>query len=146
MLSPNTIKPAKGSRHTTKRVGRGNSSGKGTYSARGGKGQTARSGAHRTAIRAFKASLQKVPKLRGFTSLVSKKETVSLAVLAEKIKEGEVITPRYLKTLGLVGKPAHGVKLVAGKTEFNKKVTFQGCLASKKAVEMIEKAGGKITF
>jgi large subunit ribosomal protein L15 len=146
MLSPNTIKPAKGSKHTVKRVGRGNSSGKGTYSARGGKGQTARSGTRRTAIRAFKASLQKVPKLRGFSSLINKKETVSLKVLAEKIKDGEVINPRYLKTLGLIGKPANGVKLVAGKEEFNKKVTFQGCLASKKAIEMIEKAGGKIMF
>lgn len=145
-LLPNTIKPAKGSHHTVKRVGRGNASGKGTYSARGGKGQTARSGSHRTAIRAFKASLQKVPKLRGFNSLVSKKETVSLAALAEKVKEGEVITPRYLKILGLVGKPGNGVKLVAGKKDFDKKVTFQGCLASKKAVEMIEKAGGKIIF
>jgi len=40
----NSIKPNKGSRRTFKRLGRGNGSGKGTYSGRGCKGQNSRSG------------------------------------------------------------------------------------------------------
>ena len=39
MLSLNTIKKSKGSHKNKKRVGRGNASGRGTYSTRGQKGQ-----------------------------------------------------------------------------------------------------------
>ena len=79
-LSPNTIKPARGSkRHSHKQLGRGNSSGKGTSSGRGGKGQTARSGGkNRTKIRGMRASLLRIPKLRGFSSIKPKAETVTL--------------------------------------------------------------------
>ena len=44
MVKQNNISPARGSRHATKRVGRGNGSGHGTYSGRGCKGQKARAG------------------------------------------------------------------------------------------------------
>lgn len=44
MLDLSNLKPAPGSRKKAKRVGRGNSSGHGTTSGRGSKGQKARSG------------------------------------------------------------------------------------------------------
>lgn len=44
MVLLHTIKPDEGSRFSSKRVGRGNGSGKGTFSTRGCKGQNARSG------------------------------------------------------------------------------------------------------
>lgn len=44
MLRLNNLKPAKGSRHKFKRVGRGTSSGHGKTCCRGHKGQTSRSG------------------------------------------------------------------------------------------------------
>jgi large subunit ribosomal protein L15 len=44
MLSTNTIKPNTGSRKKFKRLGRGNGSGKGTFSGRGMNGQNCRSG------------------------------------------------------------------------------------------------------
>jgi len=143
-LTPATIKPARKSHRWTKRVGRGNASGRGTYSGRGGKGQTARSGGKsRRRIRAFKASLLKVPKLRGFKSLKPKKETVTLSAIERVAKENEIITPIRLKERGLIGKPQFGVKVVAT-GEIKKKITLKGCLVSKKALELIEKAGGQI--
>lgn len=145
-LSAHTIKPSKQSRRTKKRVGRGNASGKGTFAARGLKGQRARSGGKGgTKLKGFKQSLLKIPKLRGFNSLQPKKEVVSLAILEKNTQEGDVVTPYYLKKKKLVAKPQNGVKIVAT-GELKKKITIKGCLASKKAVELIEKAGSKIIF
>ena len=44
MLTTQSIKPTTGSRNKSKRLGRGNGSGKGTFSGRGMNGQNARSG------------------------------------------------------------------------------------------------------
>ena len=124
-LSATTIKPGKNSRRTSKRLGRGNSSGKGTYSARGLKGQRSRSGGKsRTQIRGFKASLQKVPKLRGFTSIHAKKETVTLATLERIAKDGALVTPRSLDKAGVLNHPENGVKIVA-RGELKKKIIIK---------------------
>lgn len=144
-LRPGTIKPAQGSkRHSHKQLGRGNGSGKGTMSGRGGKGQTARSGGkHRTEIRGMRASLLKIPKVRGFSAIKAKMETVSLRDLDRVALENKEINPIYLKEMGVIGKPQNGVKIVASGA-LTKKLNIVGCKASKKAVELIEKAGGKI--
>jgi large subunit ribosomal protein L15 len=44
MLSLTNLKPTSGSRKTSKRLGRGNASGKGTTCGRGANGQNSRSG------------------------------------------------------------------------------------------------------
>ncbi|MBU2542674.1 50S ribosomal protein L15 [Patescibacteria group bacterium] len=146
VLTPSTIKPAKNSKRKSKRVGRGNSSGKGTYSARGLKGQKSRSGGKSgNQRRGFKSSLQKIPKLRGFKSLDPKKETVTLSVLERAVKDGNLVNPAFLNKMGLISRPQNGVKIVAtGK--LTKKIEVRGCLVSKKAVELIEKVGGSVKF
>jgi len=145
-LTPATIKPAKGSRQKTKRVGRGNASGRGTYSGRGGKGQTARSGGKkRTQIRGFKAYLQKIPKVRGFKSMYPRLETVTLAQLEKFGVEGQEITPVFLKEKGLIGNLQKGVKIV-GSGEIKKKLIIRGCSISQKAAEMIKQTGGQVIF
>lgn len=145
-LTPFTIKPAVGAKTTSKRVGRGNGSQKGTTAARGGKGQTARSGGgKRTQIRAFKNQLLKTPKLRGFKSIYQKSAVITLSRISKFFKDNEEVNPKILKRKGLVPDSAKEVKiLVAG--ELDKKLTFTGCIASKKAAEMIEKAGGKLVY
>ncbi|MFA4830941.1 MAG: 50S ribosomal protein L15 [Patescibacteria group bacterium] len=145
-LAPNTIKPARGSQKKSKRVGRGNASGKGTYAARGLKGQKARSGGKGGLKRlGFKQSLQKVPKLRGFNSLYPKKGVVTLATLERVCSEEEKVTPVLLAKKGVVRSSLNGVKIVAS-GELKKKLEIRHCIASKKAIELIEKAGGTITF
>ena len=144
-LSPSTLS-SKRVKKNTKRVGRGNASGKGNYSARGMKGQRSRSGGKGGLMkRAFKAQLQKVPKLRGFTSPNPKAETVTLAVLEKVAVEGTEITPYFLKQQKVISSVKNGAKIVAT-GELKKKLTIKNCLATKKAVEAIEKAGGKIIF
>jgi large subunit ribosomal protein L15 len=141
-----TIKSPKGSRKKSKRVGRGNSSQKGTTAGRGMKGQRARSGGKsRGAIRAFKSSLQKVPKLRGFKSITPAKEVVTLSTLDRVATEGATVNPAFLKNKGVIRDTKNGVKILAT-GEISKKVNVVGCLASKKAVEAIEKAGGTLVF
>jgi len=145
-LTAHTIYPAPGSKKKYKRLGRGNASGKGTMSGRGGKGQTARTGGRSgTERRGFKASLQKIPKLRGFKSLQPRMEIVTLATLQRIIAEGAEITPAYLKLRGVISRPENGVKILATGT-LSKKVSVSGCVASKAAVEAIEKAGGNLVF
>lgn len=143
-LTPSTIKPGKRVKHSTKRVGRGNGSQKGTYSARGLKGQRARSGGKRGLLRrAFKAQLQKVPKVRGFKSKYIRPEIVTLAVLNRICEEGAVVTVGFLNKKGIISDGSKGVKVVAtGKIE--KKILVQGLLATKEALAAIEKAGGKL--
>lgn len=146
ILSASTIKAAPGSRRQSKRVGRGNASQRGSKSGRGTKGQRARSGGKRgTARLGFKQSLQKIPKQRGFTSLSSKFETVTIATLERLAISGDTVTPHYLKAKKAIGHPERGVKIV-GNTALTKKIAVKGCLASKGALAAIEKAGGSLTF
>ncbi len=140
------IKSSPSRKTRKKRVGRGNASGKGTYAGRGLKGQRARSGGKSgTKLRGFKQSLQKIPKVKGFKSLKPKRETVSLEKLNKYFTDGGLVTPAILKKKGLISRPRNGVKIV-GSGKLDKKLTIKGCIASKKAVELIEKKGGKIIY
>lgn len=145
-LSPHTIKSSKGAKKSSRRVGRGNAAGGGTYAGRGLKGQRSRSGGKGgLKRRGFKQALQKVPKLRGFKSPHAKKAVVTLSTLERVAKAGEVVTPWTLEQVGVIARAATGVKIVARGT-LTKKVDVQSCVASKAAVEAIEKAGGSISF
>ncbi|NCO04939.1 MAG: 50S ribosomal protein L15 [Candidatus Magasanikbacteria bacterium] len=145
-ITAHTIETSKGSTRKAKRVGRGNGSGKGTYSARGLKGQRSRSGGKSgNKRRGLKAALQKMPKLRGFKSPHDKKETITLRTLNIICKDGDKVTPFTLKDIGVVGKPDRGVKIVAT-GELEKKLIITGCHATKQALEKIEKAGGSLSF
>lgn len=145
-LSAHTINASSGTRKSSKRVGRGNASGKGTYASRGLKGQRARSGGKGgTQRRGFKASLQKVPKLRGFNSLNAKPETVTLATLSRICKDGDAVTPNFLANKGVIDKPQHGVKIL-GTGSLDKKITVKNCLLTKTALAAVEKAGGNVIF
>lgn len=145
-LNLHTIKKTKGARKKRKRVGRGNASQKGTTAGRGMKGQKSRSGGKGGTKRlGFKQSLQKVPKLRGFKSKQPNKEVVTLSTLNRITKNDDFVTPSFLKKKGVVDKPQAGIKIIAT-GELKKKITVKGCLASKKAVEAIEKAGGTLEF
>lgn len=145
-IAAENLSPGKRVKKNVKRLGRGNASGKGTYSARGLKGQKSRSGGRGgLKLKGFKQSLQKVPKLRGFKSPHKKPETVTLERLQAVCNDGETVTPYLLHERGVISAPKRGAKIVAtGSLE--KKLNFEGCVASKGALEAIEKAGGKMTF
>ena len=84
----------------------------------------------------------KVPKLRGFKSIYAKSASVNLDVLERIVKDGDTITPAFFKTKGLIKNMEGGIKIL-GEGVLTKKIIVKGCLVSKKAVEAIEKAGGR---
>ncbi|HUT22364.1 MAG TPA: 50S ribosomal protein L15 [Candidatus Bipolaricaulota bacterium] len=137
-----TIKSADGKKR--KRIGRGNSSGHGTYSGRGQKGQKSRSGGKKgLKLKGFKRSLLTIPKLRGFHSQFPKMQNVNLTDLEKRFNEGELVTPVTLADKNLIKDASFGVKILSdGKVA--KKLQFKDCHFSKAAAEKIAAAGGVI--
>jgi large subunit ribosomal protein L15 len=125
-------------------VGRGGK--KGTYSGRGGKGQTARSG--RKVVPIIRELIKRYPKLKGYRSFVLEDTTavVNLDALEKHFKDGDVVNPENLVKRGII-------RMVKGKTpkvkllgdgSLTKKIIVQMCKTSKAAKEAIEKAGGTV--
>ena len=90
MLSLTNVKPNSGSRKTSKRLGRGNGSGKWTFCGRGCNGQNSRSGGWVAAWFEWGQTplFRRMPKLKGFSNAKFKTEyniinISDLAVLAE---------------------------------------------------------------
>lgn len=131
------------STHSRKVVGRGLGSGHGTYSTRGGKGQTARTG-HSKMPANFEGGRQplvrQMPKLRGFRSLNSKTLAVSLSKL-NVFGDGDTVNLQALIKQGIVDSETASVKLLRG--ELKKKLNVK-LPVSQSAKEAIEKAGGKV--
>lgn len=138
------LKPAEGSKHSSKRIGRGTGSGLGRNAGKGEKGQKARSGGGvRPGFEGGQMPLyRRLPK-RGFTNIFAKK-IISINVERLNIFEnGTEITPEVLLENRVVSKIADGIKLL-GNGNIDKSLTIKGCKVSKAAVEKIEAAGGKV--
>ena len=138
------LKPRPGSKHRTKRLGIGESSGHGKTSGRGGKGQTARSGG---SIRlGFEGGqmplLRRIPK-RGFNNrtFCTEFSTVNVEELNE-FENGATVTPEALVEHGILRKLLDGVKILGG-GELKKKLTVKAQKFSASARERITKAGGQ---
>ncbi|MEK7624781.1 MAG: 50S ribosomal protein L15 [Patescibacteria group bacterium] len=144
MLQVHTIRAAEGSRHRTKRVGRGNASGHGTSSTRGGKGQTARSGGTRgLAQKAFKRLMQSAPKLGGFKSISSGPVEIYLHNLEKNFTAGETVDLKALLEKRLIGVNDRAAKAVL-KGELTKKLTV-AIPTTKGAAEKIKAVGGTLS-
>lgn len=142
-----TIKPFKHSQKKAKRIGRGLGSGHGAYSTRGMKGQKARSGGSKgLKLRGLRATLLRVPKLRGFKSIHKKAIHLNVQTLNESFSHGDVVTPETLLEKKLIRLPnarAMTIKILGDGT-LTKQLTIQHCLVSKTAKIKIEKAGGTV--
>ena len=139
------LKPAKGSTHSKKRVGRGHGAGLGRNAGRGDKGYHSRSGSkHRPWFEGGQMPLhRRVPK-RGFSNFLFKKEyqIVNISDL-DKI-ESELIDPSVMRENGLVKYALRPIK-VLGNGELNKKVNVTASAFSSSATKKIEKKGGTVT-
>ncbi len=138
------LKPAKGSVHARKRVGRGPGSGLGKTAGRGEKGQKSRSGfARKPGFEGGQMPLhRRVPK-RGFSNYPFRKEfaTVNLGRL-EGFEAGTIVTPELLLKLGIVRQLHAGLKVLAD-GELTKALTVHAHRFSAKAKERIASLGGK---
>ena len=133
------------------RVGRGIGSGKGKTSSRGHKGQKSRSG---VSIKSFEGGqmplYRRLPK-RGFKSF--KKDSTAILNL-DKIQTmidkksnnlKDSINLKILKEKKLVGKKYLKLKILCS-GEIKKNIEISANFASKKALEKIEKVGGKLSL
>jgi large subunit ribosomal protein L15 len=139
----NSIKPASGSKHARRRVGRGIGSGLGKTAGRGHKGQKSRSGGyHKVGFEGGQMPLQRRLPKRGFKSTTLKYNAeITLADL--QILGVDEVDMLVLKQAGLVGQLAKVVKVI--KTgELSKKVSLKGVGATAAAKAAIEAAGGSV--
>ncbi len=131
------------------RVGRGIGSGKGKTSGRGVKGQKSRSG---VAIKSFEGGqmplYRRLPK-RGFNPVSSGQvailnlEKIQSFIDKKTIKTAETLNSDLLKKLKIINKNSTKLKIL-GTGEIKDKINIEANLASKSAVEKLEKIGGTI--
>jgi large subunit ribosomal protein L15 len=142
-LGLSTLRPAKGSTQSRKRVGRGPGSGLGKTSGKGHKGHKARTGGQTNP--GFEGGqmpmYRRLPK-RGFTNPFKvTTQAVNLTDL-KKITAAEV-SPETLYSAGLIGKVDAPVKIL-GTGDADRAFTVRGVALSASARAKIEAAGGKI--
>jgi len=137
------LKPAEGSKHSKKRVGRGQGTGQGVQAGRGHKGAKSRSGFK------FKRGFEggqmplhrRIPK-RGFhNEFRTEYAVVNLDTLAERFDAGTTITPELLVERGLINSVRRPIKVLA-RGDISKKLTVRAHKFSGKAAEKIAAAGG----
>jgi large subunit ribosomal protein L15 len=138
------LKPAHGSTHSKKRVGRGHGTGQGTQAGRGHKGAQSRSGYH------FKRGFEggqmplhrRVPK-RGFHNpFRTEYAVVNLDDLGQ-FDAGTVVTPELLREKGLVHGKRAPIKVLA-RGDVSKALTVHAHKFSGKASEKLAAAGGAV--
>jgi large subunit ribosomal protein L15 len=146
-LSLNNLKPAKGSTHKKKRVGRGPGSGLGKTAGRGHKGQKSRSGySSRPGFEGGQMPLQRRLPKRGFTNIFKKEWLeISLAKIEESFNSGDEVTPEILHERGLIKKAKHDV-VILGTGEVTKALKISAHRFTKTAKDKVEKAGGTATI
>jgi large subunit ribosomal protein L15 len=131
------------------RVGRGIGSGKGKTCGRGVKGQKSRSG---VAIKSFEGGqmplYRRLPK-RGFNPILKQNiailnlDKIQSYIDKKNIKTSEVLNSVLLKKLKLINKNAVKLKIL-GSGDIKDKINIEADLASKSAIDKLEKIGGSI--
>ena len=144
-ISLNNVRPAKGSTHKKKRVGRGPGSGLGKTAGRGEKGQKSRSGySAKLGFEGGQMPLHRRLPKRGFTNIFKKRWLeVSVAALELHFQANEEVTPELLHERGVIKKAKHDV-VVLGNGELSKALRISAHRFTKSAREKIEKAGGAV--
>lgn len=141
MITLNNINKGKGTVKKKKRLGRGNSSGLGTYSGRGLKGQKARSGVSRNKLKrlGMKQNLLQIPKSRGFKSLTPKNQVVNIELINDNFKDNDIVSPETLLAKNLISKQDKPVKIL-GKGELKlKNLKFEKVAMSASVKKTLEK-------
>ncbi len=143
MIKLHQLKKHPKSTHRRKVVGRGLGSGKGTYSTRGNKGQTKRTG-HSKMPAIFEGGRQplvrQLPKSRGFRALNDKAFPLTLTKL-NIFSDNDIVDLKALKAKGLVDISISKVKILKGEIKRKLKLKLPVSASVKEAVE---KAGGSV--
>ncbi len=138
------LRPAEGSRRSSKRIGRGHGSGKGKTGGKGMMGQKARSGPgpYRTFEGGQNRLVKRMPFKRGFTNKFRVEyEVVNVGSLADWPADVEV-TPEALLARRLVRRKRLPVKIL-GDGDLSQPLVIKAHKFSASARQKIEAAGGK---
>lgn len=139
----NQIKPASGSKHAKRRVGRGIGCGLGKTCGRGHNGQKSRSGGfHKVGFEGGQMPLQRRLPKRGFVSLTRNDSAQVRLSDLEKMPVDE-IDLLALKQAGVVPAAALTAKVMKS-GEIKRAVKLRGLLLTKGARAAVEAAGGSI--
>jgi large subunit ribosomal protein L15 len=146
MPSLTNIKPAAGSKHKSKRIGRGNGSGHGTFSTKGCKGQKARSGG--SIPPSFEGGqtplARRLPKLKGFTNPGKTSfQIVNTGLLNGKFEDGDTVNMETLFEKRLIRSKTLPVKIL-GMGDLAKKLTVKIDRVAGSARVKIESAKGSV--
>jgi len=148
----NEISDNRAAHYRAKRVGRGIGSGKGKTAARGGKGQTARSGVALNGFEGGQTPLHRRLPKRGFDNRMFRGDfkAVNLgrlqrAVDAGRLKTDGTIDDAALVAAGLLRRRGSGVRLLA-KGELRTAITIAVAGVSKAASAAVERAGGRVVL
>ena len=143
-MRQNELSPVSGSKHSRKRVGRGDGSGHGTYSCRGLKGQKSRSGPG-IALR-FEGGqtplVKRLPHKRGFTNIFKIYYTLVKLQRLEVFDQDTEVTPQMLFDAGLIQSLKKPVKIL-GEGELQRPLVVKANKFSESAKRKIEAAGGR---
>ena len=138
------LRPAEGSTHKSKRVGRGRSSGHGKTSCRGHNGEGQRSGS--SSKRGFEGgqmpAYRRLPKLKGF-QVINKLNYAEINVGRIAQLELKEVSLEVLKEAKRVHPSADGLRIL-GNGEIKKAVTVKASYVTPSAKAKIEAAGGKV--
>ena len=140
----NNLKPAAGATHTSKRLGRGQGSGKGGTSTRGTKGAQARAGyEHKIGFEGGQMPIQRrLPKFGFKNPTRVEYQAVSLSALEAIAQSGlKEFGVEEIKAAGYAGRA--DLVTVLGNGELKTAITVKADAFSKSAVAKIEAAGGK---
>jgi large subunit ribosomal protein L15 len=137
------LKPAQGSKHARKRIGRGHGTGQGVQAGRGHKGAKSRSGFK------FKRGFEggqmplhrRIPKRGFYNEFRTEYVVVNLDTLAERFDAGTTVTPELLVERGVINSARRPVKVLA-RGDISKQLTVRAHKFSGKAAEKIAAAGG----
>ena len=138
------LRPAKGAKHSKKRVGRGQGSGQGVQAGRGHKGAKSRSGfKHKRGFEGGQMPLHRRLPKRGFTNIFKKTYAVVNLADLERFDNGATVDEAALRSAGIVKGRADGIK-VLGNGKLSKKLTVSATKFSETAKASIEAAGGTV--
>ena len=143
-ISLEDLRPAEGSTHKTKRVGRGRSSGRGKTSCRGNNGEGQRSGS--ASKRGFEGgqmpAYRRLPKLKGF-QVINKINYAEVSVSRLDAYKLSEVSLESLKEAKRIHPSSEGLRIMGNgdiKTAVNVKANYVTPAAKAK----IEAAGGKV--
>jgi len=96
------LKPKPKTNRRSKRIGRGDSSGFGSYSGRGQKGQRSRSGGKKgLKIRGLRHNIRNLPKFGGFKSHRARMDVFNLSDLEKIFKSNDIVDIKKFKKNGI---------------------------------------------